>query len=457
MGMRPFSWLVRVSLIGFLLAPACTLNVPSGQRVTQNQASLCAQTVTPEAMQLNLPAVAQLPSYTRQNPQWPPPPIGLEGAQALAQALLDVPTFCDEALPEGIASVLAQAQDALHAGNTGQALDLIRTLLESSTLRYGAGLMRPLSQSHADWRARIGATIQFAEELALQGEQTAYDNLMQQVGEYFNQQAGEALKDAGFNDALRIAEEALLLGQQSTFEKAKARLQETARQELEQAIKDFDPCLPNPDVLDQDIRDLLNALAKAQLVGVPEALDTGSLYQQASTLFEQAVNNMESMARGEPPRCGYQGTFNLTGAGGAAEISGSLRSCQGVNGPWQGQLQLHYDDGDAFGRCDGNTEWTFSLAPDTGEAGGQITFPLACFAPDDCYYPSASETLQFHAVRVEGGLRMTIGSTGGGNFTMVCPESDGSNFTTSGPMAFFWGTENDLTVDIPLAPDATCP
>ncbi len=82
---------------------------------------------------------------------------------------------------------------------------------------------------------------------------------------------------------------------------------------------------------------------------------------------------------------------------------------------------------------------------------------VTCSAPGDCYYTAASELLQFRVVREQGKLRLTLGSTGGGSFTMVCPESDGENFTVSAPLSLFWGTESELTVAVPLAPEPACP
>ncbi len=320
---------------------------------------VCARTITPQDLGMQIEAVSQLPFVTREGAQIRVEIMGSKRAQAYAEDLLSGTTVCTEPLPESVATVLQQARETLQAGDQAGALEIIRTLLgQTSSGVRPLGLMRVRAQTHADWRARIGATIQFAEELALQGDQAAYDNLMQEVGEYFDQQASAALEEAGFDETLRIAEDALLLGRDRVFQQASNRLKDAARQELEEAIKDFDPCLPNPDVLENSIKDLLNALAKAQFFG---AADGTGLSEQASALAEQGIANLESLARGEQPACALGGTFSLDGASGFAQATGTLHSCQGMGGPWEGTLQLTYNDGEGIGICSGNATWSFSL------------------------------------------------------------------------------------------------
>lgn len=404
-------------------------------------------------MGLHLEPAARLPYLAGQGTNVKVESLGMARARQKAEALLAVPTFCDEALPKAVADVLAQARAALKQGNTAEGLRLIRSLLHTGAGARPPGLAAPWRQTDPDWRARIGATIQFAEELALQGDQESFDQVMSEVVDYFGEQATQALENADFYEALRIAEEALLLGRQDVADRATDILREQVRQEWEQTIAGFSPCIPDPDQLHEATRRLLDALAKAQFFGVPGATD-GAMYTTTLEQFEQARNNLEAMSRGEPPQCGYQGTFTLNGATGFATLTGTLRSCSGIPGPWEAQAHLIYDDAGGFGHCEGEVQWTFALDPNTQQVEGTAQVAnLFCTPPEGgCTYPAVSEVLYFHVQAQGEALRLTMASSGQGHIVIYC-SAPGENFRTEGTLALFWG-ENVVT--IPLTPDATC-
>ncbi len=433
-----------------LLTAGCNVGVAERSGGRQG---VCARQITPADLGMDIAAVAEMPFAINPDLSVAMTKMGSQRAQRQAEALLQVTTFCTQPLPEAVSAVLTQALDALRAGDSAQGVDIIRSLLQSGAgLQRAPGWMLIPSQRHADWRARIGATIQFAEELALQGNQAAYDDLMQDVGAYFSEQASAALEGADFKETLRIAEEALLLGQDGVYEKAREQLQERARQELEQAMQSFDPCLSSPDALNQQIRDMLNALTKAQFFGAASGLE-----EQAIAMAEKAMANYEHLGHGEPTDCAYQGTLTLSGSTGFVELDGELRSCNGLDGPWQGRLRLHYDDNGGFGVCDGAAAWNFSLPSDNQPAEGEISIPLTCPSPPEgCTYTETSEVLHYRVTRQGETLQVTIGSSGAGHLTMACQEDDGSTFTIGGQFAVFWGSAGGLTTNVPLTAVDAC-
>lgn len=454
-GSRFPRWRVGWGTVLLLLAvglAGCTLPLGAGGKTAS--ASPCARTVTPEMMGLHLEPVTQLPYLAGQGATIKVELFGRARARQQAEALLAVPTFCDEALPEAIAAVLEQARAALKQGNTAEALRLIRSLLHPGVGGRSPGLAYSQRQTHPDWRARISATIQFAEELALEGDQAGYDQVMSEVMDYFGEQATQALEQADFREALRIAEEAMLLGRQDVAEQATEIIRDKVRQAWEQTVAGFSPCISDPDRLREAMRQLIEALAKAQFFGVPGAVD-GEMYNTTIELFERAKNNLEAMGRGEPPKCGYRGAFTLSGATGFATLTGTLRSCTGTTGPWEAQAHLVFDDSGGFGHCEGDVQWTFTLDPNTQTAEGMVSVTnLVCVPPaDGCTYPSVSESLRFKAQAQGEALMLTMSSSGQGHIVIYCPDPE-EPFRTEGPMALFWGLNE---VPVTLVSDETCP
>ena len=440
------------------LLAGCSIPLALGQATGED--GICAQEITPEAMGMDLDAAARPPFLVEQGGLPIITTLGLELARQRASVLLAVGTFCDEDLPPAIAQVLEQALELLHRGETSQAVALMRTLLAQGARREGRspGLARSLPQAVPNWRPAIKATLDFASELAVMGEEGAAEQVMDQVKGFFHENALRDLENADLDECLRIAKEATLLGDDEVEQKALQRARNIVKQRLEEALKDFDPCLPNPDVIRQDIKDLLNLLRDAILIGVKGTYGANeSLRDQVMAKVQKAIENLDRLARGEPPQCGYMVEFTLEGAAGWATLTGRLHSCSGVEGPWTGSLVLQYDDGMNW-RCSGSTTLEYSLPQDASTAGGTLVFPLACVSVErECVVNSASEVSEYLFEFAADGsqVTITIGSNGQASLTETCYFDPEDPDTVHIPaMAFFFG-ENMVTV--PLQAYQKCP
>ena len=90
----------------------------------------------------------------------------------------------------------------------------------------------------------------------------------------FRDFAGQSMSDGSFSDMLRLAEEGMLLGENEIVEKAMDKAREMNREDLKAALEDLDPCLPNPEVVKQDMVELMKRIQISELLGdvCPEAI-----------------------------------------------------------------------------------------------------------------------------------------------------------------------------------------
>jgi hypothetical protein len=119
----------------------------------------------------------------------------------------------------------------------------------------------------------------------------------------FSDFAGQELQSGGYQDMLNLAKEAAWFGDEQVMQQALERAREMMRQDIDAALEDFDPCLPNPEIVRQDMIDLLKKLETSILLGDQSAASQA----QAEAIWAkigQAIQNhfsTEPIAEMVPP------------------------------------------------------------------------------------------------------------------------------------------------------------
>jgi hypothetical protein len=191
--------------------------------------------------------------------------LGMEGAYQLEDDLLQLETFCSLAVSQTTQAVLDRVQDLVEEGNSQGAHDLLDDLLASLTAAAPSGgrLAMRLQQDARQQMIDFLAAAQLESQLGL-GDGEGFFNAARAA---FQDMAGQELESGGLHDALRVAQEALVLGEDGIFEDAMERAREALREDIDAALEDFDPCLPNPEIVKEDIRNLLRKLEASVLLG----------------------------------------------------------------------------------------------------------------------------------------------------------------------------------------------
>ncbi|MEW6567114.1 MAG: hypothetical protein AB1449_02910 [Chloroflexota bacterium] len=440
----------RAAALGLAgLMVACNLPAAAPQPLSEGARSPCSRQVE---LPLAVESAGQAPMLIGEGPEARLDLLGRDGAEARAAALLAGENVCTGQLSPATQQALNEAERMLQNGQLEEAQAYMNDVL--SGLRSGAfrvpmpGRLRSLGAAGAE---AVGAALQWAEMLVRYGYEEAGQQALDEAIQTFREFAEAKLEQASLEEALRLAEEAQLLGQDDIAECALDRARQIAKERLEAALADVDPCLPNPQVLEQAARNLLNALADAMLLGVQEASGVGApLYEAASAKAQAAVGGLIAAATGVPnPECpGYAIGFEYTASTGVATLTGGAHSCSGLAGPWEGEVGLQFNAGEMqFG---GSGPWQFTLAEGQLRTSGQVMF-AGGGAGGSCVITQVSDPLQFEiSFSADGGMAsIRMGSTGGGTITFVCPD----NFGATIPFAAAWAAE---TFEVPVTRYTEC-
>lgn len=185
---------------------------------------------------------------------------------------------------------------------------------QSSQWGVGAKLAAPARSGDAARQGIRDLLNAAAADQAAGGDGSAYSNAANQA--FRDLFAGE-IGDAGFGDSLRLAEEAWRLGENELGETAANRARKIWEEKLKGDIEDFDPCTDTK----EQVRDLLNSLAQAMLLGVQGSFDSGGQYYDAVVAKSQtAVNQLTSQDAAKagfpelfppPPECTLGGDIEV--------------------------------------------------------------------------------------------------------------------------------------------------
>ena len=380
--------------------------------------------------------------------------LGTEGAKHILDEYYPSWDLCDVELSSKTSQGLQNALTLLDSGDISGAVEAIRQLIQGDTKAFITSLRQMPS---GGWREKIKAGLDFYSELLLRNQFEEAQRVADLINDYFRQNALKELETADLRESFRICEEALLLGVEDVTNRAKERIRNIAKENLEAELDDFNPCIPNPDVLSQMITDLLKALRLAMAVGVEEALNGGSLYTRTVSAFEKAVQNYNSLKQGKGIgiKCGLGFSLSLDGAMGLAHLNGHFYSCSGIEGPWHGEYTISFNDTMNFA-CEFSGTLEFSVDPNTLKAEGTFTSGTAsCQSLDpECVVNSASAVISYQIIFSQDGssAEVTMGSTGGGSFSETCC-SYGQCDTMSGPYAYFFGVN---TSEVTISPYGEC-
>jgi hypothetical protein len=272
--------------------------------------------------------------------------LGEQGAQTLAKELLPQDTFCDYAIPPEVQAELDAIQDLADSGDIEQANEQLDALANQFLLGFElpSGKLA-LQDPYEEDREVIQIFLKMAELQILLGGGDG-SRFMDAARTAFRRLADKELGRNQIDATMRITQEAQLLGEKKIADKAIEKAKRIIDEALEAAINSLDPCLPNPKILDEDVREMFDLQAKAQLLGVESAMEPDGrlhvLAEQKATAAAQQITHVERPDLFEPPEdCpGYLFTFNRTVSGTVSMVC-EASTCGSQRGPWTGSIALN--------------------------------------------------------------------------------------------------------------------
>lgn len=272
-----------------------TIGSSDGSQPAENYlpADICME---PSVLKFDMVAAGQAPTMPEIDPNTPPELgiLGAEGAAELALALAPEGTFCSLAVSDSAGLVIAHAMKLVEQGKPQDAREVLSEWLavQSSQLDEVA------SSAHAQKSvAKLAAPVQSgdtarqgirdllnaaAADQAAGGDGSTYSNAANQA---FRDLFADEIVDAGFGDSMRLTEEAGRLGETELQNTASNRARKIWEEKLQADLEDFDPCTASRD----DVRDLLNSLGQAMLLGVQGSFEDNGKYREAVTAKTQAA------------------------------------------------------------------------------------------------------------------------------------------------------------------------
>ena len=181
---------------------------------------------------------------------------------------------------------------------------------------------------------------------------------------------------------------------------------------------------------------------------VPEAPATLTAFPTATpTVLAGGLATATTEQRGE----GYAIEFIHQASSGFSTMSASAHSCTGLEGFWEGEVQISFTYEDMIFDATGPLE--FSGSPGSRHAVGQAELS-GSGAAGECTLTSVSDPLKVEVTFDETGesAEIMIGSQGAGMLTFTCPGDP--PFSGSLPFAMFWGPE---PITVPVTRYADCP
>lgn len=210
--------------------------------------------------------------------------FGIAGAEEIAGQLTAGTSCCDFPISAFAEELISQALKTANDGDKQAAREILLNIL--STAQDTSIHFIKYSQD-SNRRQIIRDCLRVAEmDTLLGGDGQTY---MDKAGQIFNDIANSELSTADLNETMDILEDAIRLGDLEIEEKCRERAEKIVKEGLEAALEDFDPCVAEKD----DIRDLLNKLATAQLFAIPEAQEEGDvLYDQVNAEIRTALDRL---------------------------------------------------------------------------------------------------------------------------------------------------------------------
>lgn len=298
---------VVAGIIITVMLGGCNLPGPMGSTEglqpaeTNLPADVCME---PPEMNFDFAAASRAPTMPEIDPNTPPMlgTLGSEGAVELASAMAPTDSFCSQVVSDSAELVISRAMRLIEQGKSEQARQVLAEWFAEQSSQWGVAARSGHMQKVA---AKLAAPAQSgdsarqvirdlvnaaAADQAAGGDGSAYSNAANQA--FRDMFAGE-IGDAGFGDSLRLAEEAWRLGENELGETAANRARNIWEEKLKADIEDFQPC----EATKEQVRDLLNSLAQAMLLGVQGSFDSGGQYYDAVVAKSKtAVNQMYNQA-----------------------------------------------------------------------------------------------------------------------------------------------------------------
>lgn len=254
---------------------------------------------SPPFLEYDLAAASQAPFLPELAPETPPSLglLGSEGASELAMSLIPSGTFCSLAVSDAAAAEISRALQLIQRGRSDQARTVLKEWLSGQGSILGARLAAPAwagSDSRQQIRDLLNAA---AADVLAGGDGSTY---LAEANQTFRDMFAGEISDAGFGDSMRLAEEAGLLGENELYDTAVNRAKRIWEEKLQADLEDFDPCSATR----EEVRDLLNSLAQAMLLGIEGAYeDTGQYYQAVKAKAQaaaQQLHNQLAIEKGFP-------------------------------------------------------------------------------------------------------------------------------------------------------------
>lgn len=219
---------------------------------------------------LNLEAAASALTMTSKDGAPTFEPLGIDGAQRLADEIIPDDTLCSLTVSTTTQTVLDHADQLLRDGKTEEAQTLLEDWLADQKKPNSGGALYMVAQGTVDSdRQIIHDILRAAGEVASVGGDP--QPFLDYAIELFRLMAVREIQDASLEEIMRIAEEAILLGQDDIAEEALQRARDILAGILDEAIAGFDPCITQND----DLSELLKTLEQAILLGVEGTLGPG--------------------------------------------------------------------------------------------------------------------------------------------------------------------------------------
>jgi hypothetical protein len=263
---------------------------------------------------------------------------GLGEQGALAQELLPQDTFCAYAIPPEVQAELDAIQVLADSGD----LERANKRPDALTDQFLLGLELPSGKlarqdPYEENREVIQILPKIAELQILLGGGDG-SRFIDAARTAFRQLADKEPGHNQINATMRITQEAQLFGEKEIADKAIEKAQNIIEEALEAAINSLDPFLSNPIVLEEDLREMYDLQAKAQLLGVESAMGPGGrLYglaeKKATTTAQQIMPAERPDLFGPSEECpGYLFTFSRT-VSGAVSMFGEASTYGTQRGP----------------------------------------------------------------------------------------------------------------------------
>jgi hypothetical protein len=418
------------------------MGVDFGVYPEKNELEVCSGEVD---YGFHLEAAASAPAFIEGQSEFGT--VGMARASELASEIPFESSFCEMELPDDLAEDLREAEQLAREGNEGEArrkLEEIEAQYVTNRIHPIKGLAKPVSNQIGRMNVLILLTLSEFEMRMGLGDGQAY---LDSAKGAFQAMAEQEMQDPTMEEMMRLFEEAERLGERELAEKALKLAKEIWKEKIEAMIEDFDPCLDNPEVLEQDITDLLNALTQGMLLGIDGTMGPGgsqfdAVFAKASIALQQLAHLSVPGLEDAPEECGgFTYSFNVEVSGGVTVVSQAY-TCKSVKGPWTGDINLNGSP-IAGVTISGSGAYEFTVPDQGSEIETRIaTSGTAVFDETPADY---SDNLRFrYTLMDERSAEILLISDGQGSAVIHTEDGDYS----VAPFATVWTTDPTFKVEI---------